>query len=165
MSKIDLKAYYATTHWKNLSRKTREQRQQCELCGTKENLHVHHLRYRFFREEDQDLQVACKQCHLKTIHKHLDQDDMIDLNHRTKPAPEPATIDHAFQIEENRIARRNRVRQEVDYRFLWANLDQLGLTTRPLNQFTREEVSILVECCIDAIQPAHPNHQTIWGEK
>ena len=160
-----LSDYYASTHWKNLSRRTREQRQKCELCGTKENLHVHHLRYRFFREEDKDLQVACKQCHLKTIHKHQDESDMIDLNHRTKPTPEPATIDHAFQVEENRQKRRNRVRQEVDYRFLGAVLSQRGLTTKPLAQFTKDEVSILVECCIDAILPDHPNHQTIWGEK
>ena len=158
-----LSDYYASAHWKNLSRRTREQRQKCELCGTKENLHVHHLRYRFFREEGEDLQVLCRDCHIKDVHQHETEEDMIDLNHRTKP--EPYGIDHAFQIEENRIARRARVRQEVDYRFLGAVLSQRGLTTKPLAQFTREEVSILVECCIDAILPDHPNHQTIWGEK
>lgn len=87
----------------------------------------------------------------------------MDFNHREPAAPR--NIDHALQIENNRQDRRNKVRHEVDYRFLWAIMRQRGLTTKPLAQFSKDEVSILVECCIDSILPEHPNYNAIWSYK
>ena len=38
----------------------------CEKCGSKENIQVHHLRYRnLFNEKLEDLQVLCKPCHME----------------------------------------------------------------------------------------------------
>jgi len=37
---------------------------RCEICGSTEDLHVHHLNYkRVGREKKEDLQVLCDQCH------------------------------------------------------------------------------------------------------
>lgn len=38
--------------------------QQCAICSTKDNLHVHHLNYRNLIDvEMSDLRVLCKRCH------------------------------------------------------------------------------------------------------
>lgn len=37
---------------------------KCERCGSKENLHVHHLTYMHFGNElDSELKVLCRPCH------------------------------------------------------------------------------------------------------
>ena len=39
----------------------------CEVCGNKNNIHIHHLNYKRFggKEKNSDLQVLCKKCHMK----------------------------------------------------------------------------------------------------
>jgi len=39
----------------------------CEKCGCKNDIHIHHLNYKRFggKEEDTDLQVLCKKCHME----------------------------------------------------------------------------------------------------
>lgn len=77
---VNLKKYYLTKHWKSLSRKVRIERKLCEKCGSIEELHVHHLSYkRLYHERLSDLQVLCKHCHLKGVHKQLDEMDMLDV--------------------------------------------------------------------------------------
>ena len=59
--------YLSCAHWKEVRiRKIIATGEKCELCGSKNRLHVHHLRYdRLFHEEPEDLQVLCVTCHAK----------------------------------------------------------------------------------------------------
>lgn len=39
---------------------------KCELCSSKKNLHLHHLTYENFGNEDElDVMILCKSCHEK----------------------------------------------------------------------------------------------------
>lgn len=47
----------------------RRKRKKCEVCQSKEDLHVHHLTYEnLYNEKDEDLILVCKSCHF-SIHK------------------------------------------------------------------------------------------------
>lgn len=57
--------YLTTPEWTKTSQRKRQQAMwQCETCGHKGNLHVHHNFYkRIPHEWDQDLEVLCERCH------------------------------------------------------------------------------------------------------
>lgn len=45
--------------------------EECEVCGDKKNLHIHHATYDNFKnEKDEDLFVLCKKCH-KEYHSFI----------------------------------------------------------------------------------------------
>ena len=47
----------------------------CVMCGSKENLNVHHLTYeRLYEEDNDDLVTLCSKCH-KDIHERKDSND------------------------------------------------------------------------------------------
>jgi 5-methylcytosine-specific restriction endonuclease McrA len=51
----------------------------CEDCGSRQNLHVHHLTYRRHgREEDRDLRVLCARCHRRRHRDGGRTDDAVD---------------------------------------------------------------------------------------
>ena len=74
---MNLIEYYETPWWINRSREFRKGK-TCAHCGTKWDLHVHHLKYRFYQEKDSDLMVLCQSCHLRGIHKQKDENDLLD---------------------------------------------------------------------------------------
>jgi len=41
----------------------------------------------------------------------------------------------------------------IDYQMLGERLTSAGLTGKPVNEYSKQEVEALVEACIDAIQP------------
>lgn len=57
--------YLLTKWWRNRRlERIRVAGWQCEECGEKRALQVHHLHYRsLWREKDKDLQVLCRECH------------------------------------------------------------------------------------------------------
>jgi DNA-directed RNA polymerase subunit RPC12/RpoP len=63
-------SYLNTDHWKEIRERILEQRgYECENCGSKDNLQVHHLTYaNIWNEKDEDLMLLCKHCHHE-IHK------------------------------------------------------------------------------------------------
>jgi hypothetical protein len=64
MNKKEYKKYLKLDHWKGLSRRIRQERGNCQECGKKYNLNVHHLNYdRIGNELESDLIVLCKWCH------------------------------------------------------------------------------------------------------
>lgn len=66
--------YYQTQEWINKKNLMLEWYPQCQLCGSKEKIQVHHKHYWTFKDEmPWDLKVLCEPCHRK---KHLL--DMID---------------------------------------------------------------------------------------
>jgi hypothetical protein len=73
----------------------------CEQCGATQKLHTHHKRYRFFREEDKDLECLCEACHLKGVHQQKDEEDMmLDFNHQSnKTGRLVHLIDQALEAE------------------------------------------------------------------
>jgi len=97
---VQLEKYYATAWWKNRSRVYRKVADgKCEECGAQEDLHVHHKRYKFFRERDCDLELLCATCHLKGRHERKDEMDMLDLNHRGSNDRLNYLIDQALEVE------------------------------------------------------------------
>lgn len=61
------KDYLESDHWKRLrKRKLYQSGNKCQLCGSKENLNVHHNTYENRGcEKDEDLVVLCNECHKK----------------------------------------------------------------------------------------------------
>ena len=59
--------YLCLSHWKlTRAAKLIENGGYCELCGSRDNLHVHHLSHEtIFCEKMEDLQVLCCRCHAK----------------------------------------------------------------------------------------------------
>ncbi len=57
--------YLTTTHWERTRRrKIGAAMEQCEQCGRRDGLEVHHLTYERIGEElPEDLQVLCPICH------------------------------------------------------------------------------------------------------
>jgi 5-methylcytosine-specific restriction endonuclease McrA len=62
--------YLRTAHWLNVKKRQLQKHQKCQVCGSQENLQVHHNTYNPFKEEENDLIVLCKSCHEK-FHKEL----------------------------------------------------------------------------------------------
>ena len=67
---VDYKEYLTSEVWKKKRNKIIKERGECELCGEKKRLEVHHLRYRYKsgksilgRERETDLVVLCWYCH------------------------------------------------------------------------------------------------------
>ena len=69
--RFDLKSkhrkYINSKEWKiKRKQKLEEYGYHCDICGSEENLHVHHLHYDNFEHEEMcDLQVLCRKCHSK----------------------------------------------------------------------------------------------------
>jgi len=57
--------YLQTKHWKDIRKKALIRgNKKCRMCGSKENLQVHHNTYKNIgNERDEDLTVLCKECH------------------------------------------------------------------------------------------------------
>ena len=49
-------------NWPEKSQKIRKDRPKCEICGARTR-HVHHKRYRRFRDRPRDLIALCNRCH------------------------------------------------------------------------------------------------------
>lgn len=70
----DFVAYYKTPEWKEKVKKRRAiDGYRCVLCGSNEDLQVHHRHYHSFRHEDveNDLVTLCQACHTR-VHAYKD---------------------------------------------------------------------------------------------
>jgi 5-methylcytosine-specific restriction endonuclease McrA len=67
LKSMPYKDYLETDHWKQLrKRKLRLSGYKCQICGSKEDLNVHHNTYENRGcEKDEDLVVLCNECHKK----------------------------------------------------------------------------------------------------
>jgi hypothetical protein len=62
----DYERYIKSKDWQCKRYQKLEEIDYCEECGSTKNLHVHHLTYDNFMDEPmEDLQVLCKECHMK----------------------------------------------------------------------------------------------------
>ncbi len=77
---MNLSKYYASDHWRKRSQDFRAKHPRCAMCGATEKLHVHHRRYRFYREKDSDLECLCESCHLKGVHKQKGEENLLDID-------------------------------------------------------------------------------------
>ena len=59
--------YLDSVEWANIKLDLYQTRgKQCEICGSKSNIQVHHKTYKnIFKEEPKDLILLCKRCHSK----------------------------------------------------------------------------------------------------
>jgi 5-methylcytosine-specific restriction endonuclease McrA len=62
---VNYKAYLHTQAWRNLSTAVKERdRYRCRLCGSRDELEVHHKTYaRIGHESLDDLVTLCHRCH------------------------------------------------------------------------------------------------------
>lgn len=83
-NKEKYKKYITSKKWKEKKAQLFELRgKECEQCGYKHRLHVHHLTYERLGEENlDDLQILCFQCHMS---KHDEYFDSLILKNRYKP--------------------------------------------------------------------------------
>lgn len=65
LKKMPYRSYLETPHWKSVRRRTLARNGGvCNVCGSSEDLNIHHLTYkRIGREKDSDLQVLCRGFH------------------------------------------------------------------------------------------------------
>jgi len=84
------KEYLQTDHWRE-KRKGALHRanNKCQLCGSKENLHVHHNTYdNRGQEKDEDLVVLCETCHARHHGKLIEEENInekqIEINNKIK---------------------------------------------------------------------------------
>ena len=60
--------FLLTAYWRIVSEEVKRRRGECEICGSKEHLQVHHKTYEHHGYEHmhpEDLQCLCDKCHLK----------------------------------------------------------------------------------------------------
>ena len=86
MSAKDKQLYMRSDQWKSLkSQVLTIQNNQCKLCGSSYDLHLHHLTYeRLGDEKMSDLAVLCSQCH-QLQHDHYGMDRTTDYSNLIKP--------------------------------------------------------------------------------
>ena len=75
LKNMPYKEYLQTEHWRE-KRKSALYRanNKCQLCGNKENLHVHHNTYdNRGQEKDEDLVVLCEICHARHHGKLIEE--------------------------------------------------------------------------------------------
>lgn len=67
------KEYLKSEHWLELKKNKAQRIPHCQICGAKERLHLHHVRYRkTFRETlPCDLRWLCQGCH-RSAHHHIE---------------------------------------------------------------------------------------------
>lgn len=75
----ELEAYYQTDWWKQKRKEVLRARPFCQVNHDHAGpYHVHHATYaRLGRELDTDLLVLCSNCHMKVVHQHKDEDDLL----------------------------------------------------------------------------------------
>jgi 5-methylcytosine-specific restriction endonuclease McrA len=81
--------YLRSEWWRKRRRRALERAKWCcEECGNGVGLDVHHLIYdRLYAEEDSDLQVLCRGCHVKAHTRGAD--DAIAWLRANRPVEEP----------------------------------------------------------------------------
>ena len=86
MSNIDKKLYMRSEQWKELKLQVLTlQNNQCKLCSSTKDLHLHHLTYeRLGEEELSDFVVLCSVCH-QLQHDHYGMDRTTDYSVLIKP--------------------------------------------------------------------------------
>lgn len=58
--------YLKTEHWRTMRRLALEHADyRCQLCGSTDDLHVHHREYNPYNERLSDLTVLCGNCHAR----------------------------------------------------------------------------------------------------
>jgi len=79
IKKVDnYSSYLRSRHWKNFRGYILTLHKRCKICGTTENLEVHHKWYGtrkksvLYQESDDDVAVLCKKCH-DLYHKEYDR--------------------------------------------------------------------------------------------
>lgn len=66
--------YLKSSHWQSVRKLAlTEYNNKCSMCGRTDHLQVHHKHYKTFgHEKTEDVQVVCKDCHEKVLHKNSD---------------------------------------------------------------------------------------------
>lgn len=59
--------YLSSPEWMNIKARIKQNRKQCESCGSMDNLEVHHRKYNanFRIVKDDDLILLCSNCHIE----------------------------------------------------------------------------------------------------
>lgn len=61
---MNYNAYLQSEHWKDFRSRIIKERVQCEKCGSKEKLHIHHIHYNSLgKEKPEDVLCLCNSCH------------------------------------------------------------------------------------------------------
>lgn len=64
MNKIQYREYLKSDHWQNLRRLKLKRKCQCGICGSNQNIQIHHLQYRnIYDVKTTDLRRLCGRCH------------------------------------------------------------------------------------------------------
>lgn len=64
MTKDEYQKYLRSAHWLRFRAKVRKHKKSCKNCGSKKNLHVHHVSYaRLGNERFSDVMMLCAICH------------------------------------------------------------------------------------------------------
>jgi len=79
-NRIEYTEYLLSPEWEEIKKQMKARYgNKCELCGSTQDLEVHHLHYRNLGHEDlRDLLLLCHDCHINRIHydKVNEQDDL-----------------------------------------------------------------------------------------
>lgn len=69
---VDYHEYLKSPEWRALKNQVvKERGPNCQLCGDKEQIHLHHMSYkRLGKEDKRDLLLVCKSCHAYIHSEH-----------------------------------------------------------------------------------------------
>lgn len=69
MNKVQYREYLKSDHWKHLRRSKLKHKTRCGICGSRQNIQIHHLIYRnIYDVKTSDLRRLCGRCH-QTVHE------------------------------------------------------------------------------------------------
>lgn len=103
---MNYQEYLLSQDWKDVKKKFKQN--FCEICGTKKNLHLHHLTYRnveLGKERKEDVVTLCSSCHLAS---HI---SLTSLSKLSKPS-------HSTTKIVNRIRNGSRLKRNQTALFL-----------------------------------------------
>lgn len=133
---VNYQRYIQSDKWKEKRAKIIEERKQCEMCDSAENLQVHHLTYkRLGNEDDRDLMLLCQNCHQ---HIHTDENAIPYIN----------IIDGTMELFSNK----NYIKRFYDNQLPEVlTFVEVGKTIELMNYITKHQILKIGNCYLSEI--------------
>jgi len=107
----DYPKYLKSSHWKSVRERILKKRKHCEICRSKEKLHVHHRHYKNIgKEPNKDLVLLCSYHH-DELHRRSKQDKLtydIALLRCIGPEHKPSKRVRDIRKHPNSLLRQNK---------------------------------------------------------
>lgn len=69
---ISYAEYLLSDHWASVRSRVLKIRKSCLACKSQDNIHIHHIHYRVYKERLRDVCPLCRDCHRK-LHARMNE--------------------------------------------------------------------------------------------